>query len=162
MQFSASATKSLPISAKFGTDFSVSGTVNVATTLSESLSVGAYWVSEHVAAGLLCLGAEHARAGEQQRDGHDAGGEAAHLGFIDLNVSAGSAVFSPVFTFALTDPSPDGPAGRVTTAELTTGAAVVAGVSLAEHRGADEPDGVDQHVAGAHGHLGNVHLGGHQ
>jgi parallel beta-helix repeat protein len=122
LQFSVSSTKTVPISANFGGAFSASGSVTLKTTFSENLTVGAYWdATTSLPVFYVSANNTNIQVGTTVTSATLAA--SAHLGFIDLNVSGVSAVFSPTFTFALTDPSAgdaSSAAGRITAAELVS------------------------------------------
>jgi hypothetical protein len=115
--FSVSSTKTIPISANFGSSFTASGSVTLKTTLSENLTVGAYWDATN-SVPVFYVSASNTNIQVGTTVTAATMNAKASLGFIDLNIGGVSAVFSPTFTFSLTDPNPASGAGRITAAVL--------------------------------------------
>src|SRR5580658_1317578 len=121
LQFSLSANKTVPISASFGSAFTASGSIGLNTTLTENLTLGAYWDS-NTSTPVFYINAPGTSIQVAASVTAASLNATAQLGFVSLHVTGASASFTPTFTFSLTAPSdPNVPAGFITASELTDG-----------------------------------------
>jgi autotransporter-associated beta strand protein len=122
VQFSATSIVSVPLDANYGVSFADPGTLSMSTTLSESLTLGAYWDAS-ISSAVFYLNANNSSIQVASSVKSVSAQSGAQLGFIQLSGGISTASFSPTFSFTLNDQPPVDSAeaaGRLTLSQLTS------------------------------------------
>ena len=118
LHFNNTQNVTIPVAANYGgVNFDLGGSLNVATTLDFTFTLGAYWDSV-ASAPVVYIPTAGNQLNVTAAVNTATLNANAHLGFIGIAASAGAVTLSPSFAMTLADPGPAGGPGRITFTEL--------------------------------------------